>query len=94
LEHHLKFPRLSQEISQSRAFQELTVLATIFLPLSLAAGVLSMHFRFKDLGARFYDFLGVFVLLVTFAAVLVGIISALVFVQELESTWTRRFYKR
>lgn len=63
LEHDLKFLSLRREMKQTSNVQQLTILATIFLPLSLSAGVLSMQTRFKDLGTLLYDFFGVVVLL-------------------------------
>ncbi|KAJ4251501.1 hypothetical protein NW762_011488 [Fusarium torreyae] len=42
LEHDLKFLELSRNLNQTKSVQQLTFLATFFLPLSLAAGVLSM----------------------------------------------------
>lgn len=41
----------------------LTLIATIFLPLSLGSSLLSMQTRFADLGLLLYDFVGVGVLL-------------------------------
>lgn len=43
----------------------LTILATIFLPLSLSAGILGMQSRFKNLGPLLYDFFGVVFILLT-----------------------------
>lgn len=63
LEHDIKFLGLRREMRQTNSVQRLTILATIFLPLSLSAGVLSMQTRFKDLGPLLYDFFGVVVLL-------------------------------
>ncbi|UKZ69193.1 uncharacterized protein TrAtP1_010203 [Trichoderma atroviride] len=63
LDHNLQLLRLSKDMNQSGNVQMLTLLATIFLPLSLSAGVLSMQSRFKDLGDLLYDFFGVVVLL-------------------------------
>ncbi|KAH9227333.1 hypothetical protein K456DRAFT_1765926 [Colletotrichum gloeosporioides 23] len=63
LEHDLKFLGLNRDMEQADSVQQLTILATIFLPLSLAAAVLSMQTRFKDLGVLIYDFIGITVLL-------------------------------
>lgn len=62
LEHDLKFLDLGRDLSQTSSVNQLTMLATIFLPLSLASAVLSMSTRFKDLGVLLYDFFGVVVL--------------------------------
>ncbi|KAE9367497.1 hypothetical protein N431DRAFT_486593 [Stipitochalara longipes BDJ] len=75
METSLKLLESAQNLRQTGNVQVLTILATIFLPLSLAAGVLSMQSRFKDLGVLLYDFFGVVFLLGT-AALL--IITALV----------------
>ncbi|KAH7081492.1 hypothetical protein BKA63DRAFT_550164 [Paraphoma chrysanthemicola] len=64
LEQDLRFLNLSRDLSQSNNVQALTLLATIFLPLSLSAAVLSMQFRLQELGERLYDFVGIVVLLV------------------------------
>lgn len=63
VEHDLKFLNLGRDMAQTSSVRQLTLLATIFLPLSLSAGVLSMQTRFKDLGPLLYDFIGVVVLL-------------------------------
>lgn len=59
LEHDLRFLGLGRDMEQTSDVQQLTVLATIFLPLSLGAAVLSMQTRFKELGPLLYDFIGV-----------------------------------
>ena len=66
LEHSLKLLDLSRNFRQNNSVQRLTVLATFFLPMSLATGILSMGTRFKDLGPLLYDFFGVLVLVITF----------------------------
>src|SRR5207248_2743778 len=57
-------------IQESEIVKRLTILAAVFLPLSLATGVLSMQTRFAHLGYLLYDLIGVF-LLVGFIAILV-----------------------
>lgn len=49
---------------QASSVQRLTLLATIFLPISLATGILSMGSRAVDLGAIWFDFFGVSLILV------------------------------
>jgi hypothetical protein len=44
---------------QSFSVTILTVLAAVFLPLSLASAILSMQYRFSELGPRLYDFFGI-----------------------------------
>ncbi|KAI0122676.1 hypothetical protein F4814DRAFT_217664 [Daldinia grandis] len=85
LEHSLRFLSMARELNQSGNVQNLTLLATIFLPLSLAAGVLSMQSRFKDLGTLLYDFFGVVVLLATIVVLFLGAMFILANVKELES---------
>lgn len=74
LEHHLKFLQLRRDMQQSNSTWMLSVLASIFLPLSLATSILSMQTRFADLHYLLYDFCGVVVVLLT----LTGLILALV----------------
>lgn len=85
LEHNLQLLRLSKDMNQSGNVQMLTLLATIFLPLSLSAGVLSMQSRFKDLGELLYDFFGVVVLLGAGVALLVTVMLLFSSMKELES---------
>ncbi|RSL66835.1 hypothetical protein CEP53_003228 [Fusarium sp. AF-6] len=89
LEHDLKFLELARNVNQTRSVQQLTLLATIFLPLSLAAGVLSMQTRFKDLGSLLYDFFGVVVLLGVIVVIIVIIMATIAIIKEAESTLTR-----
>ncbi|KAL6886074.1 hypothetical protein GGI43DRAFT_277062 [Trichoderma evansii] len=85
LDHNLQLLRLSKDMNQSGNVQMLTLLATIFLPLSLSAGVLSMQSRFKDLGDLLYDFFGVVVLLAAVVALLIVAMILFSSVKELES---------
>lgn len=55
---------------QADSVNQLTMLAAFFLPLSLAAGVLSMQSRFSELNLLLYDFVGVVLILGTIAAFL------------------------
>lgn len=63
MEHDLRLLELSREVEQTDSVQQLSILAAIFLPLSVSSGVLSMQTRFKDLGVLLYDFFGVMTLL-------------------------------
>ena len=54
-------------IEDSISSKRLTILAAIFLPLSLATSILSMQTRFVNLHLLLYDFLGVFLLVASFA---------------------------
>ncbi|KAJ3548347.1 hypothetical protein NM208_g1048 [Fusarium decemcellulare] len=94
LDHHLQLLNLSRDMNQSGNVQVLTLLATIFLPLSLSAGVLSMQSRFKDLGDLLYDFFGVVVLLAAVVALLLVAMFVLSSAREMESRlWRYRLYK-
>jgi hypothetical protein len=59
LESQLKFFGLFREIQESTSIRLLTLLASIFLPMSLASGILSMQTRFASLHYLLYDFCGV-----------------------------------
>jgi hypothetical protein len=85
LQHRLKFLELRRNVTQTDSVERLTLLATLFLPMSLAAGLLSMQSRFKDLGYLLYDFVGVVVLLGCLAMVALAFIIALSFARELDS---------
>lgn len=91
LEHHLKFLELRRNVHEAGNLWVLTVLASLFLPLSLACGILSMQTRLRDLHLLLYDFCGVVVLLVTLAALLVLLVKLSVRISEwlrtARSTW-------
>lgn len=70
LAHHLHFLEMRRSVRESNRLSMLTILASIFLPLSLACGILSMQTRLKDLHYLLYDFCGVVVLLLTLVALL------------------------
>ncbi|KAK7436373.1 hypothetical protein Landi51_12550 [Colletotrichum acutatum] len=63
MEHDLRLLELRREVKQMDDVQQPSILATIFLPLSISAGILSMQTRFKDLGSLLYDIFGVMILL-------------------------------
>ena len=54
-------------IEETQGVARLTLLATIFLPLSLAASILSMQTRLADLRWLLYDFFGGFFIITTIA---------------------------
>jgi hypothetical protein len=89
LDHDMKYLELARNINQNRDVQQLTLLATIFLPLSLASGVLSMQTRFKDLGTLLYDFFGVVVLLAAIVLIFVILLSLVAVMKELDSKLLR-----
>lgn len=57
LAHHIHFLEMRRSINASYRTEILTILASIFLPLSLACGVLSMQTRLKDLNYLLYGLL-------------------------------------
>jgi len=61
--------RNTLNIEESQSIMRLTALATVFLPFSLAASMLSMQTRIASLQWLFYDFFGLFIILGTVAAV-------------------------
>lgn len=70
LERHLRLLEIRQNVQDSRSQWILTVLASVFLPLSLACSLLSMQTRFRDLHYLLYDFCGVVVILLTVVALI------------------------
>ena len=72
--HNELYKVLAQKtsIEQANSVNQLTLLATFFLPLSLAAAILLMQTRFADLGVLLYDFLGVMVILIALALLVAG----------------------
>ncbi|ENH71947.1 hypothetical protein FOC1_g10002140 [Fusarium oxysporum f. sp. cubense race 1] len=90
LDHDLKYLELARNINQTMGVQQLTLLATIFLPLSLAAGVLSMQTRFKDLGTLLYDFFGVVVLLAAIVLIIMVLLNLMAVVNEVDSKLSLR----
>ncbi|KAL8992065.1 MAG: hypothetical protein Q9169_007401 [Polycauliona sp. 2 TL-2023] len=62
-------------VQDSNGVKRLTLLATIFLPLSLSSSILAMSTRFRDLHLLLFDFIGVFFFLGSFALVIYAIIA-------------------
>lgn len=83
LEHHLKFMELRRGVRESNNLWTLTVLASVFLPLSLATSILAMSTRLVDLGNLLYDFCGVAVLLMTLAATILFLVRLIVWVRDM-----------
>ncbi|KAI1813466.1 hypothetical protein GGS20DRAFT_586492 [Poronia punctata] len=77
LEQDLKYLDLARSLKETESVQRLTLLATIFLPPSLASAILSMQTRFQDLGYLLYDFFGVLVLISAVALLGLGLFSVL-----------------
>lgn len=87
LAHHLHFLEMRRSIGESNRLSMLTILASIFLPLSLACGILSMQTRLKDLNYLLYDFCGVVVLLLTLVALLLLFVKGLTTIVSKRSGW-------
>ncbi|OQV00480.1 hypothetical protein CLAIMM_05968 [Cladophialophora immunda] len=64
-------------IQESASVRRLTILATIFLPLSLSTSILSMQSRFKELHLKLYDLVGVFVIIGTVAVIILLLVRAI-----------------
>lgn len=80
LEHHLKFLEMRRNIEESSSLWVLTVLASIFLPLSLACGILSMQTRLKDLHSLLFDFCGVVVILLTLVVAILAMLKLTIWI--------------
>jgi hypothetical protein len=61
-------------IQESVSVKRLTILAAVFLPLSLATSILSMQTRFIDLHLLLYDFVGVFTIIGSFSVLIYFIV--------------------
>jgi hypothetical protein len=83
LENHLRLFELSRGLHDAQNVRLLSILASVFLPLSLATGLLSMQTRFADLHYLLYDFFGVLVLLGSIVIVILVILRTHVWWKEL-----------
>jgi hypothetical protein len=73
LDSHVKCIQLYKSVSDGSRSWLISILASIFLPLSLACGILSMQTRLVNLHFLLYDFCGVLVLFGTMAiAIVIG----------------------
>ncbi|KAL1871657.1 hypothetical protein Daus18300_004657 [Diaporthe australafricana] len=86
LAHHLKFLEIQRGMQESNVLWMLSVLASIFLPLSLASGILSMQTRLKDLHDLLYDFCGVVILLLTLVVLFLLLAKA----SKMASAWNAK----
>lgn len=90
-EHHLMLSELRRNLRESKGIWTLTVLASLFLPFSVASGILSMQTRLKDLRFLLYDFCGVVVILFTLVAPLLFLVRASMgaseWIKSTTSTW-------
>jgi hypothetical protein len=88
LEHNLKYLDVSRNMQESMRVWILSALASIFLPLSVATGLLSMQTRFIDLHILLYDFCGVVVLIGTVLIVSFRLLRGYVYLKERFQMWT------
>jgi hypothetical protein len=88
LDHSLKYLDVSRNIQESLRVWMLSALASVFLPLSIATGLLSMQSRFIDLHVLLYDFCGVVVLVATVLFVSFHLLRTYVLLKEKFETWT------
>lgn len=91
LENRLRLFELSRGMHEAENVRLLSILATIFLPLSLACGLLSMQTRFSNLHYLLYDFFGVLVLLGTTVAVILTLIRSYIWLKEVLAQLERRW---
>lgn len=76
LEHHMSLFQQLRSFREAQGVWVLGLLASVFLPLSLATGLLSMQTRLVDLNLILYDFCGVIVLIATFVLIVLGLLNA------------------
>jgi hypothetical protein len=76
------------QLRQSTSVTALTILAAIFLPLSLSAGILSMSSRLSDVGVKLYDFFGLTCFFLSFA--LFVYLCTLIAVKDHDRGWELR----
>ena len=86
VESRLKYFGLSRGFRDSESVWLLTLLASIFLPMSLASGILSMSTRLKELHFLLYNFVSLVVLLGSFGVTLFIALKSLVLLLDL---WTK-----
>lgn len=95
LDNHLRFFELSRSMNESLNVRLLSLLASIFLPLSLASGLLSMQTRLANLHYLLYDFCGVIVLLGTIIVAVFLILRIFVWWRERLVKWDEiDFFRR
>lgn len=77
LGHHIALSSMSRNFQDSVNSRLLSLLASIFLPLSLATSLLSMSTRFIALGPLLYDFCGVVFLFASLVILVVLLLKVL-----------------
>ena len=79
-----------QSIRASEGVTRLTVLAAVFLPLSLASSMLAMEHRLNELHLRLFDFIGIFFVLSSLAFVAYLLISGFwQLSRKVEEVWNK-----
>jgi hypothetical protein len=96
LDHNMKYLDVSRNMQESLRVWVLSALASLFLPLSIATGLLSMQSRFIDLHVLLYDFCGVVVLVGTVLILSFQLLRGYVHLKEDFRTWmpTSKFQNR
>ncbi|KAH3982314.1 hypothetical protein HBH70_020990 [Parastagonospora nodorum] len=87
LDQHVSLFQLLRSFKESQGVWILGLLASVFLPLSLATGLLSMQTRLVDLHLIFYDFCGVIILIGTLVLVIIGLLNVYVRLNEQLLRW-------
>jgi hypothetical protein len=82
LDQHIGLFQLLRSFKESQGVWILGLLASVFLPLSLATGLLSMQTRLVDLHLIFYDFCGVIILIGTLVLIIIGLLNIYVRLNE------------
>jgi hypothetical protein len=77
LQSRLQLFDMSRNISESSSVWLLSLLASIFLPLSLASSLLSMQTRLIDLRFLLYDFCGVIIFFGTIAIAFIAFLKSI-----------------
>ena len=75
LDNNVRLFEIKRGYKDSKRARHIGLLAVVFLPLSLASGLLSMQTRLADLHYLLYDFCGVIVLLGTIVIILAALLS-------------------
>ena len=84
-----RYDRMLRDFELFRGIQDssgvwlLTLLASIFIPLSLATGILSMQTRFVDLHFLLYDFVGVVIIIGSSAVLLFVMLKLILWLTDL-----------
>jgi hypothetical protein len=96
LDHNMKYLDVSRNMQKIQRVWILSAPASLFLPLSIATGLLSMQSRFIDLQVLLYDFCGVVVLVGTVLILSFRLLRGYVHLKERFRAWmpTSKFQTR